>query len=434
MPGFTRCALWGILFLKMNGMSRQIAEADGQRLCIVLVGLPARGKSTLALRLRDGLEAEGLRVRIFNNGVLRRIHYGEASAEPWFYDPDNEEGCKARDYLSQLNFQEAKVFLDSGGHVAILDATNAGHNRRDMLEKALEGRCTLYIECVNQDEELVAASIQRKVRLPEFAHMSRAEATEHFLRRIAYYASIYAPLEREANFVRLDTVNNRILQEQCSHIVPYYIRIRDIMISDWVNNLYLVRHGESIFNKENRIGGDPPLTEWGMAQARALAEHFRGKPVPFVFTSARLRSEQAAMPLIADHPDSVLMALPEFDEINAGVCDGMTYEEIRQAYPEEYAARSRDKYHYVYPGGEGYVSMRERVNKGFRKALFLSGAAPGMLIIGHQAINRMILALFLYRRNVDMPFIYVPQDKYYHIAATHHKKLIELVRFVGTAE
>jgi len=409
-------------------------ETGGQRLCIVLVGLPARGKSTLALRLRDGLEAEGLRVRIFNNGVLRRIHYGEASSEPWFYDPDNEEGRKARDHLSQLNFQEARQFLDSGGHVAILDATNASSARRDMLEKALEGRCTLYIECVNQDEDLVAASIQRKVRLPEFARMSRLEATEHFLQRIGYYASIYVPLGREANFVRLDTVHNRILQEQCSYIVPHYIRIRDIMVSDWVNNLYLVRHGESVFNTEDRIGGDSPLTEQGFAQARALAEHFRDKPIPFVFTSARLRSEQMARPLIADHPDSVVMALPEFDEINAGVCEGMTYEEIRQAYPEDYAARSRDKYHYVYPGGEGYVTLRERVGRGFRKALFLSSAAPGTLIIGHQAINRMILALFLYRRSVDVPYIYVPQDKYYHIVATHHKKLFELVRFMGMPE
>jgi hypothetical protein len=42
----------------------------------------------------------------------------------------------------------------------------------------------------------------------------------------------------------------------------------------------------------------------------------------------------------------------------------------------------------------------------------------------------MILAFFLYRRKEDVPYIYVPQDKYYHIIATHHKKLFELVRFM----
>ncbi len=411
---------------------RHIQESPAERLCIVLVGLPARGKSTLALRLRDGLEAEGVRVRIFNNGALRRIHYGEASSEPWFYDPANQEGNQARDKLSRMNMQLARQYLETEGHVAILDATNASRTRREMLETEMGSVPVLYIECVNNEPDLVAASIQRKIRLPEFARMSRDEATRHFVQRIRYYESIYAPLGSEANFVRVDTLYNRILQEQFSFIVPYYVRIRDIMVSDWVNNLYLVRHGETYYNLENRIGGNSPLTERGHAQARALADHFRDKPVPYIFTSTRIRSEQTATPLVADHPDSVLMAMPELDEINSGLCENMRYEEIREKYPEEYAARARDKYNYVYPGGEGYVTMRERISRGFRKALFLSGAAPGTLIIGHQAINRMILSLFLYRRTVDVPYIYVPHDKYYHIVATHHKRLFELVRFMGS--
>lgn len=410
-----------------------IEESRADRVCIVLVGLPARGKSTVALRLRDGLEAEGIRVRIFNNGALRRSHYGEASSEPWFYDPTNEEGCKARDSLALLNMRAARQYLDTEGHVAILDATNASRMRRSMLEKELGGLSLLYIECVNEDADLLAASIQRKTKLPEFAAMSRSEAAAHFMKRIEYYQSIYAPLDHEPCFIRLDTLWNRILHEQCNYMVPYYVRIRDILVSDWVNNLYLVRHGETHYNLENRLGGDSGLTERGEAQAHALAEHFRDKPVPYIFTSTRLRSYQTADPLAADHPESVVMALPELDEINAGICEGLTYEEIRERYPEEYAARSKDKYNYVYPQGEGYVSMRDRVGRGFRKALFLSGAAPGTLIIGHQAVNRMILSIFLYRRTVDVPYIYVPQDKYYHIVATHHKKLFELVRFMGTA-
>lgn len=403
------------------------------RLCVVLVGLPARGKSTLALRLRDGLEAEGTKVRIFNNGVLRRVHYGEASSEPWFYDPHNPEGNKARDELSRMNMKAAREYLEEGGNVAILDATNASRARRQELEKLLGDHPILYVECVNDDPDLLSASIQRKVRLPEFARLSRAEAVRSFVQRIQYYESIYAPLGEEANFLRVDTLHNKILKEQLTFVVPYYVRIRDIMVSDWVNNLYLVRHGETHYNLEGRIGGDSPLTEQGLAQSHSLADHFRDKPIPYIFTSAKKRSREYATALMADHPDSVLMELPELDEIDAGNCEGLTYEEIRRRFPDEFAARARDKYHYVYPGGEGYVTMYERVNKGFRKALFLSGAAPGTLIIGHQAVNRVILSLFLYRHQADVPYIYVPQDKYYHIVATHHKKLFELVRFMGPA-
>ncbi|GHV53042.1 6-phosphofructokinase [Deltaproteobacteria bacterium] len=412
-------------------MNDGITTPQQKKLCLVLVGLPARGKSTLALRLRDGLEAEGVKARIFNNGALRRVHYGEASSEPWFYDPHNEEGNRARNELSRMNIAFARQYLEEGGHVAILDATNASRARRDEIENLLANMPVLYIECVNDDAELLAASIQRKVRLPEFARMSRSEATSHFEQRIRYYASIYTPLGQEANFLRLDPLHNVILREQLTSVVPYYVRIRDILVSDWVNNLYLVRHGETTFNLESRIGGDPPLTDLGLGQAQALADHFRDKPVPYIFTSTKRRASLFAAPLIEDHPESVLMEFPELDEIDAGICEGMTYEEIRQTYPAEFAARSRDKYNYVYPEGEGYVTMIDRVNRGFRKALFLSGAAPGTLLIGHQAVNRVILSLFLYRRNADVPYIYVPQDKYYHLVITHHKKLFELVRFMG---
>jgi 6-phosphofructo-2-kinase/fructose-2,6-biphosphatase 2 len=40
------------------------------------------------------------------------------------------------------------------------------------------------------------------------------------------------------------------------------------------------------------------------------------------------------------------------DEIDAGVCDGMTYEEIEEKYPDDYANRDDDKFNYRYKGGE----------------------------------------------------------------------------------
>lgn len=35
-----------------------------------------------------------------------------------------------------------------------------------------------------------------------------------------------------------------------------------------------------------------------------------------------------------------------------GVCEEMTYEEIREQHPEEFALRDQDKYYYRYPSGE----------------------------------------------------------------------------------
>ncbi len=401
-----------------------------EKLYLVLVGLPARGKSIVGLRLQEGLEADGIRAAIFNNGALRRARLGEESSSPSFYDPDNREGRAKREDIALANMRLARDYLAAGGQVAILDATNASMARREALEKELNDAPIFYVECINDDKDLLSASIDRKARLPEFAQLSHAEAVANFTERINYYESIYAPLERETSFVRINTLYNRILREKLDAKIPYYVTIRDILVSDWVRNLYLVRHGESEYNVHGRIGGDAPLTEQGRLQAQALARHFMDMPVPYIFTSTRLRSFLTAAPLHESQPNSVVVPLNEFDEINAGICDSMRYEDIRKSMPEEYAARARDKYTYVYPKGEGYITLKERVDRGFRKALFLSGAMPGIMIIGHQAINRMILSLFLYRRKSDVPYIYVPQDQYFHIVATHRKKLFELVRFM----
>ncbi len=400
-----------------------------EKLYIVMVGLPARGKSTVAKRLREGLCAENVETRIFNNGDLRRVHFGNSSAMPEFYHPDNQEGRTKREELALANIRSAKVWLEEGGSVAILDATNASRSRREVIERELQNAPILYIECVTDDPELLRLSVQRKAKLPELAHLSVEEAVAAFTKRVEYYHRISVPLEDEGAYVRVDSFRNEILKEQFSYKIPYYLRIRDILISDWVRELYLARHGESLFNIESRIGGDAPLTAKGRMQAAELATHFQDMEIPYIFTSYRKRALETAAPIAEMHPEAILISLTELDEIDAGVCDGMRYEDIRRTMPKEFAARAADKYHYSYPQGEGYASMRARVERGLRKALFLSGGVQGTVIIGHQAVNRTILSLFLFRRTADVPYIYVPQNQCFHIEATHQRKLFEMVRF-----
>lgn len=401
-----------------------------RKLYVAMCGLPARGKSTLARRIREGLEAEGRKVAIFNNGDLRRTQLGGASSDPSFYHPDNEEGRRQREYIARENMEHARAWLQAGGDVAILDATNVSRARRAIMEDVLTDYPLLFVESVNDDPVLLETGIERKTLLPEFSRASKAEAVASFRKRIAYYDRIYTPLGDERNWVRVDRVENRIVSESLSETVPYYPTIRDILVADWVRNLYLVRHGETEYNLVGRIGGDPALTGKGREQARSLAAHFRRTELPCIFTSTRQRSHQTAAPLCDSRPDSLCMAMPEFDEINAGRCENMRYSEILEAMPDEYAARHRDKFNYAYPGGEGYALLQERVRRGLRRALFLAGDASAMVIVGHQAINRCILSHFLFRRTEDVPYIYIPQNQYYHIVSTQRKKLFELVRFM----
>ena len=148
-----------------------------------------------------------------------------------------------------------------------------------------------------------------------------------------------------------------------------------------------------------------------------------------IFTSNKSRTIQTAQPIRDLQSDCTIIPLPEFNEIDSGDCECMSYDEIRLKMPHVYRDRKKDKYNYIYPNGEGYITMKKRIDSGIKKALYLSSNARNVMIVGHRAANRMILSHFLYRRTEDVPYIYVPQDKFYHISATQDKKMFHLKRY-----
>jgi broad specificity phosphatase PhoE len=138
---------------------------------------------------------------------------------------------------------------------------------------------------------------------------------------------------------------------------------------------------------------------------------------------------QTATPIAERQDPCSIIALPEFNEIHAGICEGMTYEEIRQKMPYVAKARGPNKYRYVYPEGEGYKTMEERVHRGLKKVFFLNNYDENIMIVGHRAVNRMILSSFLSRQEEEIPYIYMPQDRYYHIQIDPHKRIFEMVAY-----
>lgn len=402
------------------------------KLVIALMGLPARGKSTMARKIARTLELDNLKVRIFNNGEVRRQLSQGNTSSPEFFSPQNPEGVKFREKCAQMNLDLAKSYLQNDGDIAIIDASNVVRQRRQLIEETMAGWPILFLECMNADEEALEANLERKSSLKEFAHLSQEEAIDSFSKRISYYESIYQPLHEERNRILVDSFAGCILQEQLADVVPYYDRIRDLVTTRIVKNLFLVRHGETYFNLEDRIGGDSELTEKGLTQARALAEYFSKVRIPIIFTSNYIRTLQTAAPIAAKQEHSSLIALPEFNEIHAGICDGMTYQEIQEKMPEVANARKRDKYGYTYPEGEGYATMEQRIHRGLQKVFYLNNYDDNIMIVGHRAVNRMILSDFVFRQKEEVPYIYMPQDRYYHIQIDPHKKNFELKPYANS--
>ena len=135
-----------------------------------------------------------------------------------------------------------------------------------------------------------------------------------------------------------------------------------------VTTLYLVRHGTTAWNQALRYQGqtDNPLDEIGERQGACLEEYFKDIHVDLGVTSPLQRAVKTLEYSLAtqDHEVPVLVE-PGIMEINFGLIDGWTKEEIEAKYPEFYRmyVLNEDRGHARAPGGETMIEVYERVSE-----------------------------------------------------------------------
>ena len=168
------------------------------------------------------------------------------------------------------------------------------------------------------------------------------------------------------------------------------------------------QHGESEYNLEGKLGGDAGLSVRGRAYAKKLPELVRKSGVPpgtklTVWTSTLKRTIQTSEYVVSENNFDRL-EWKALDELDSGVCDGMTYKEIEEQFPEDFAARDEDKYNYRYRGGESYRDVVIRLEP----IIMELERSENILIITHQAIIRCIYAYFKDLKQDDSPWMEVP--------------------------
>ena len=151
-----------------------------------------------------------------------------------------------------------------------------------------------------------------------------------------------------------------------------------------MKKVYLIRHGLPDFpgGKRMCIGTtDIPMGEAGLAQAAKMAEKLPA--VTAVFSSPLTRAVQTAEAI-----GMPVTILPDLREMYAGEWDGLTFEEIRQRYPELYAARATDLT-IPLPGAEDHEEGLARFTSAMNQTATL--ASGDFAVVAHGGI----LAQFL---------------------------------------
>lgn len=85
---------------------------QGEKMIIGMVGLPARGKSYIARKLARYLSWAGLKAKVFNIGMYRRVIVG-VDCNANFFDQSNKEGLKSREKCAVLALEDMVSFLKS---------------------------------------------------------------------------------------------------------------------------------------------------------------------------------------------------------------------------------------------------------------------------------------------------------------------------------
>lgn len=179
--------------------------------------------------------------------------------------------------------------------------------------------------------------------------------------------------------------------------------------------LYLVRHGQTLWNTEARFQGqfDSPLTHLGREQAtrigRALAAEIGSRAEPIRAYVSPLGRTRATAELIGRSLPMSITEEPDLMEVHFGDWEGLTREDILARFGSDQSVRPID-WQFQAPGGETLDGVLARVGAWYAKA-----ETPAV-IITHGIISRLVRGLHANLGHEEMLTLPVSQDGYFRLA------------------
>ncbi|KAK8039197.1 6-phosphofructo-2-kinase [Apiospora rasikravindrae] len=384
--------------LSIPGMTRSNISPDGKiadrdvaaKLVIIMVGLPARGKSYITKKLKRYLSWQQHETRIFNVGNKRRlagltspvkqrqdnpmdthtqvatillngnqapessfnkkndppaldINKSDSSMDQSasFFDPNNAQARRIREQCAYDTMDELLDYLiHGGGSVGIFDATNSTVARRQRLFDQIKARepqlGILFIESLCQNPDILEANMRLKLSGPDYKDKDPVQSLADFKERVRQYESAYVPLgdyeeEHGMQYIKMVDVGKKLTQFGTEGFlsggIAHYLSSFNLA----PRQIWITRHGQSQDNRLGKIGGDSDLTERGHYYGLSLYKFVTQKRKEWLVEQKNKIAQSSFPPLPGDKSPPYPELNRELDEKNTCVWTSMLKRSIQTA-------------------------------------------------------------------------------------------------------
>lgn len=158
-----------------------------------------------------------------------------------------------------------------------------------------------------------------------------------------------------------------------------------------MGNIYLVRHGITDYNKENRYQGqlDIPLNLQGRDQAKRVAKALADEDINVMYSSDLKRAYETAE-FIALATNQKIKILQDLREVDVGVLEGMLWDDVKKQYPE-WLKSGRNQ---GYPGGESRADIEKRVQNLWEYTM-KNHRKDNVVLVSHGGIIKTLICQIL---------------------------------------
>jgi phosphoserine phosphatase len=157
-----------------------------------------------------------------------------------------------------------------------------------------------------------------------------------------------------------------------------------------MTKIYIVRHGETQWNKEEIFRGrkDIPLNEMGQKQAEMVGLCFRDKGINRIVSSPLTRAVQTAE-AISRTTGVAVESTEKFTDINFGAWEGLPLREVEERYPADFAVWKTSPENLIIENGETLEMVRKRISEGL--VGIVSAKEGTIVIVTHRVICKLIV-------------------------------------------